>query len=431
MTEHLTQEQITLYLERRLAGGELRAADAHVAMCEACRESLWAGRKDASFAMAQALAPGADEPLHLQYEELAAFVDRAMDPADEEIARTHLELCTECANEVRELQLLKTSLQQRSVEEAAPVAVRPSLLSRIGEFFRTPLWLPAQAVAVAALTLCVVWVGTQGQRNKVRGMETELSRLQSENSRLRHESQMAQNKVEQLGSELAQLKQGHTVIAVQDGSTRVVLAAGGQLQGLESIPADYRSSVQAALVSGRLPLPAGFSDLLGTRQTLMGTGQRAPFSVRKPMGTKVENARPEFEWQPLPGASSYRVTVFDADLKRVAASVEVGALRWRPREDLPRGVVLTWQVTAIQDGKEVTAPAPPDAEAHFEVLASTGLAQLETARRSCGGSRLALAVQYAKLGLRDEARAQLEELRNTNPESKVIRSLLNALDRPR
>ncbi len=138
MLEHLTDEQIASYRKRDLKPDELLAASKHCLSCEQCRNRLnESGKLQAAFKnLHRNLQTAARaSPEHLAYEMLEAYVDNRADELDREIVESHLELCGDCANEIRELQEFAALMQAPADKEDRPaekVTLRQRLLSLIG-----------------------------------------------------------------------------------------------------------------------------------------------------------------------------------------------------------------------------------------------------------------------------------------------------------
>jgi hypothetical protein len=213
-------------------------------------------------------------------------------------------------------------------------------------------------------------------------------------------------------------------VVLADGGRRVELAPDGALRGLDELPAELRAGIAAALAAGRLALPAAVRELGGRPSALRGAGT-APAGPEplSPVATAVAADRPTFRWRPVPGATAYRTSVFDAGYRPVAESGWIEAPEWTPERPLPAGEALSWQVTARLGDREATAPAPPAPEARFRVGAPAELAPaLEAAGRT--DSRLARAVLFAGAGLVEAAEVELAALAAANPGSDAARSLL-------
>jgi hypothetical protein len=145
------------------------------------------------------------------------------------------------------------------------------------------------------------------------------------------------------------------------------------------------------------------------------------------LATAVPEAAPVFEWTAVPHAEHYRVRVSTAGYLQVAESPPLTALRWQPETPLPRGEILSWQVTAAVEGDEIVAPKPPAPEARFVVLAPAQAAALAAALREVGPSRLGRAVAFADAGCRRDAARELAALAADNPGSELARRLLSGV----
>jgi len=92
---------------------------------------------------------------------------------------------------------------------------------------------------------------------------------------------------------------------------------------------------------------------------------------------------------------------------------------------LEAGIVYTWTVTALKDGHEVVAPAPP-ARAEFKILGKPDLLKLKlTVRRAT--SDAARGVLYAKTGLLVEAELEFHAYLADHPEDHRVRALLKTV----
>jgi hypothetical protein len=108
----------------------------------------------------------------------------------------------------------------------------------------------------------------------------------------------------------------------------------------------------------------------------------------------------------LDGATSYTVSVFDADLHLIETSKPLNETQWMMPDHLQSGIVYTWTVTALKDEQEIVAPAPP-ARAEFKII---GKAELSKLNHSLGRttSHAARGVLYAEAGLLDEAEKEFQ-----------------------
>jgi hypothetical protein len=151
---------------------------------------------------------------------------------------------------------------------------------------------------------------------------------------------------------------------------------------------------------------------------------RTALSLVRPLTTAVATDRPEFAWTAVPNASSYRISVFDAALNRVADSGSITTTRWRPASPLARGRAYAWQVRAETPAGSVLAPGPDLPEAKFQVIDADLAAPIDRARAEPRPSHLGLAVMAARVGLLDDAENELQALLIDNPGSPIVTDLL-------
>jgi hypothetical protein len=291
----------------------------------------------------------------------------------------------------------------------------------------------ALVVVLLVVLFLLAWI----QRAENQKLRAGVSSLESQNGELRTQLRA----LDGLKAELAELRKlessGSEVefaVALKDAGAVVGLDKQGALVGLRGLSPVQQTLVKTALTSGRLKMPRWFADIAGSDGALMGGAERESFRLTSPVGTATRTDRPAFHWTPLPGATSYRITVSDSNFKTVAGSESISGTEWIPSHPLKRGVIYSWEVTAIKDGKEITAPAPPAPEASFRVLDSANLTELEEASRENGDSHLLLGILYANAGLLDDAEREFQLLANANPDSSVpgrLRTSLKLLRAPK
>ena len=87
----------------------------------------------------------------------------------------------------------------------------------------------------------------------------------------------------------------------------------------------------------------------------------------------------------------------------MAKSGSLKTTTWTPRQNLPRGRVLAWQVSAITRNETAISPAPPQPEARFVVLDAATVGKLAKERARLATEPIALGLVLAKAGLFAEA----------------------------
>ncbi|MDB6008371.1 MAG: hypothetical protein JWL65_621 [Gammaproteobacteria bacterium] len=98
-------------------------------------------------------------------------------------------------------------------------------------------------------------------------------------------------------------------------------------------------------------------------------GANTGFALLGPFGETISETRPEFSWQPLPGAIRYSVVIVDVGLHPVQRSPSLRKTVWRPRRPLRRGRTYLWQVTAtLRGGSKVVASEPSVSETLLRIV---------------------------------------------------------------
>jgi hypothetical protein len=185
-----------------------------------------------------------------------------------------------------------------------------------------------------------------------------------------------------------------------------------------------QDEIERALLAKNLTMPPAI-EMLDRTPAIAIRGNRASiqsFAIARPFTTLINNDRPTFSWTTLSGATSYTVSVYDADLHLVRTSQPLTETRWRMSEHLEAGTKYTWIVTALKDGQEIIAPALP-ARAEFKILGKSELSRLNR-MVSRTASHAARGVLYAKAGLLDEAEKEFQTHLGVQPGDERVKKLL-------
>jgi hypothetical protein len=358
---HVTDVDIERFRERRLPGNTLVAFTDHLASCGECRRRV-AERADVAKAwgtLQDALGVSSDG--HVAESEIHAFVDDSLDADRRREVSTHLAHCRPCTEEVHDLQAL------------AAVFGRPAPLRRP--------WMYGALAAAAVLVLGValtLWSRTQGSRQ---------------------------------------------VAALEDATGQVTLDSRGSLAGVGALGSADQDRVRQALETGRLVVPPTLADLIGRRGALMGPADIPGFHLVAPVGTAVLGTSPTLRWTPLPGATTYLVTLQEQASGETMNSPPLTGAEWTPERPLIRGRSYAWQVAGSTNGRETVTPKPPDPPARFMVAEAPDAVRLER----LPASHLVRGVLYANAGLLDDAERELAALSVQNPNSEVADRLLKQI----
>jgi hypothetical protein len=156
---HLNEEWIRKYQSRSLAAEELEAAGRHLNDCGACRRVLLASMGAVRLPEELAELP---EPLHLSYEQITAYIDGKLAGADKERVETHSFICGSCSREIADLRKLDALL----AEPESEVKTEPSRVSvweRMAQAFRMPGAMPKFGLALGAIVVGFFLLSPRGQ----------------------------------------------------------------------------------------------------------------------------------------------------------------------------------------------------------------------------------------------------------------------------
>jgi hypothetical protein len=154
---HLTHEELKGYESGTLANSTLVVADRHLADCAVCRYEL---RRTTAAPELPEIVREMGEPVHLTYEEMAAYVDAKIDDAARERMNEHAAICKSCSKELRDLQVFDARLAvEFNTVPAAQVEAGPNWLERwmggVAQFFATPTRLRFAGAGVGLMLLGV------------------------------------------------------------------------------------------------------------------------------------------------------------------------------------------------------------------------------------------------------------------------------------
>jgi hypothetical protein len=396
---HLTAQEMERYRRRTLSPIERRRCDRHMVVCEDCLAQLL-GEEHLGLATAQlweAFTARGEEPFHLSTDDLERYVNGQTDEADTTIFESHLEDCDECRE-----------AHERMLAKAKPLAipaggVQSSFWERIRaawHFLSQPRRVAvATALAACLLVSWVAWYYKMG-RNPSGG----------------------ENRASQPPSPIS------IPVQLHDGSREITIDEKGNVAGLEQLGPETQGIVKQALITAQLSKPQVLLDLSGPQSRLMGpTAGRSTFALLGPVGTVIADTQPTLRWQGLVGASHYVVSVFDTRFENVAKSPPLSATEWKVSIRLRRGNTYFWQVTALREQQEITAPVAPAPRAQFKVLDGETLESLEVVRTEQPDAHLTLAVLYARAGLLPDSEREFQALLKQNPDSVIAAKLLRCV----
>ena len=418
---HLTQKQIEDYCKHQLPATEVLALTDHLRVCQVCRTQIEAvGNGDASFfsLRSQVFEEALERGAHLTMDQTAAYVDRHLSGEELHAVDDHLTHCETCVLAVRDLREFRNEIAPSLDYDYEPSIVTsavpsPASRSRRGWLapFRVSPWPTFAGAAVAILILSatawLVWRKTEDREPQIANTPAPVSQPSAL-------PQPASTVAPESVAIVAQLNEGSRVVSLDQQ---------GKLAGAEDLPPAYQELLKKTLSDGRIEKSSQLQGLTRPPSSLMGSDNpQKAFAVLDPVGQVLLSNRPTFRWSAMGGATGYIVEVFDEKFNPIASSPQLTSLTWTTT--LARGKVYSWQVKAISDGEEITAPRPPSPQAKFRVVDLAKANELANARRNYPSSHLTLGLLYAEAGLLREAEQEFRLLQKDNPNSELARKLL-------
>lgn len=415
MSAHLSHRILAGYTDRTLSSSELLDADDHIANCDACRSLAVAMATGGQLNGFAGLPEDRGSSPHLDFAQMATYVDCQADAVDVEITEVHLRDCIQCSDEIDELRQIRDETFHPTVANASMPPAHSMGNGIRGVLRSWTFRLAMPAIFLAGLALVIYFV----IRSPVDFDETQIAVVQDPNDN----SPVGMPQTE----EPALVETNMAAVTLVDGSGEIRLDAAGKVMG--KFAAEYDPRIETALRTGDLPIAAEATRLRSQSGVLMGQqqGDRPGLRVLSPAGKVITANRPDFRWTEIEGADSYTVEVFDTGFNKVAESPPLEGTRWQIDSPLPRGREYSWQVTAIKNGETIRAPSRPSPDAKFVVVSGEKLREIARAKAAYGRSNLVLGLVYAEAGLIDESEREFRSLVNKNPRSKEARALLQRI----
>lgn len=424
MNDHLSDSQILLFQARALPSTEMMVALEHLAECIRCRQRSHEYYQAANAYQASTitLSPAFQWLYeHLDAEQMKAFVNKTLDKEDEEIAQAHLQTCQNCCAEVQDWRAFEAELQTDLRTRYGPKPT-PTQAWQGKSPWTAWQWKPLFASLLVAVLLATIVV-ILNQANRKAPSLSAAAIPSPTTSAIQPSPSVSPTTLPNLTGEAPE----ETVIAsLHDRAGMIAVTKTGSAEGLSGVADELRNDIVAALRTGKLNKPALLHDLANEEETVRGKASNEAISpLLTPIGITVLATRPVLRWSSVEKATGYEVQIADGRGNEIAHSEILAAStnRWQPPQALPRGVMYSWSVRAIQEESTTTAMLPTGRFKVLDRAKARKLAQL----KAQANSHLVLGMFYAREGMLPEAQQELRWLANKNPNSPLARKLLQAV----
>lgn len=380
---HLTADQVSRYLEKRLTRMERVELSEHLSICEQCRAQVIQSTEfqrlasNGIFALTGVTRERRFSPL--RFRRLTGAERLAID------MRNHLYPSA----------LAKESMDDEIEPQRANRLDWPGILWR--RMFAGGTWGIATGAAAAIALLVIVWF-TRSQEDGVK------------------------------------------LVTIRDSNKELKIGAHGFIGTylFESAESRQINTEIAQIVNdGKLTAPRAIRALQdeGPRQLNGNTSANDSFKLQCPVRTAVDTTTPLFQWTSRYKATGYMVNVVvdDRNNHQVAKSGvipasgnETSLYQWRLPEDTPlrRGETYRWYVTALVSDNGGNSTAVDEAPAKFFVLSGGESESLAGLKSKAGGSQLVAGLLDLQAGLLDDAERKFDQLRQTENQTDEGKSFL-------
>lgn len=410
------------FVKAKLAPERMLAVDEHVTGCAKCKADVMGLSARADFGAA--LVGANDCP---EYEELSAYIDKALDAKRAESIRLHANLCELCAKDIEKISELRSHAALREKIVVKPGMTRQRSRGALG------YWKHAlAAVSLAGIAALAVIFGNFG------GSAVSTTHVVA----LKPSAPVANRATEKPKTPTVaqvQPKKAPVVVAsnpkpapvaapvLRDGGYSVV-RKDGKMVIAKSDGTSVRTALEARLDeklrTGRIrPAKPVMMAMASVNMRGDGTGYDVPPTAPKqiaPLRKVVLSTRPTFSWSAVNLAESYRIRVYDESSNLVIDQI-VKKNSFTPAKPLARGQVYKWRI-GVRFGE--TDQWAESAAVKFAVLSNDDLASIKRAQSELPGSHLALGTAYESAGLYEEAAAEYRALRRDNPNSDLAKKML-------
>ncbi len=363
---------------------------------------------------------------HLTKKQLVAYAARSpLASAETDAVEKHLLQCAVCRDALpapTTEQFWSVLLDETEFDEnfeAEKISPVPSPFPTVFAFLRQPLAWGALVLLFVAGISFLIWRGASEQPNSKTEVAQTVETPKTEDKLPTNETPPVSPGAETGNSNSSERNSQPQPRLKQPQSNLPAVAENSKK------PEETENSELAQLIENTPPAvsslrPNGQTTLRGNTQN---SNPASPaFSLFAPVGETVLEDMPEFRWEKVPNAKSYRISILDQDFNEVLTT-EVSGNSFKPGKALKTGAKYLWRVEAQTENGKIVAPLPPQPPAVFRIAPATTEIRIASLKKN-ENDRLKLAVFYASEGMLDSAVCTLKEVLKKNPKHKAARRLL-------
>ena len=329
---------------------------------------------------------------HLTKEQIAGYAARSLDREEKQEVGRHLLQCEHCRNlmpaptveqfwsaimgDSESDELLTVEKHSSSEKSPLPLIFSPFRLSR------TLAWSGGVLIIIAAFSL-FIWFGASSWSNS----DLEITqKVESPNTVESHKTENNLPDNEQLPVVVSNVNSKNENPTIESTANSQLHSSQKQ-SGKKPIIAENSQKTEnpedreLALLLDNTPSavsslrPSGKVILRGSNK--QNSDSARAFALIAPIGETVLETEPEFRWEKMTNAKSYKISIFDQDFNEILTT-QVSGNSFKPEQPLKRGGKYLWRVVAQTNDGEILSPLPPHPPMMFRVAGEKAESRIES-----------------------------------------------------
>jgi hypothetical protein len=408
MSEHLEKNLLQKYGNRQLNPAELISVVTHLESCEQCYKEFSEifPQIDQTTAEFNHVIINQDEPFHLDYDEhLRPYIDETINEIDRDIIESHLENCSSCSHQVRDLREFKESLELKKLKQEIAEKAKESVWTKFGSWFTAN----TKFLAFASLLIAASLLGLFAFFN-----------FPKPNDQVKNESNInvAVPIQTPITAATVEVVTPASIIESNINKPTPTLKNANTATTPTPKPSPKPAITPQETELAEIKLPNYLKDLQTKTDKLRGNndGRAEQIPILSPNGKVIRESSPTLNFTKIEGIESYEVSIYDGSTRIKKETISANS--WRVPVNLPNGKLYEWQVSAKSGDKNYLG------QGKFYVVSQAEENKIRQAKDSLQRGKA-----FAKAGLLDDARREFKQYLKQNPGSQSAKKLLRQLNK--
>jgi hypothetical protein len=402
MSEHLDKNLLQNYGNRQLNSADLISVVTHLESCEQCYKEFnemfpQINQTTAEFNHA---IINRNEPFHLDYDEhLRPYIDETINKIDREIIESHLENCSACSHQVRDLREFKESLELKTIKTALANQAEESVWTKC----RNWLYGNSRILAFASLLVALSLLGLFAFFN-----------VPKPNDQVKIEPNINVAMPVQTPTTTPNVE---VVTPTPKPEPSLIKPSPTVKNENVATPTPMPVAPQEPEIAG-LKLPNYLKDLRTKTDNLRGNndGRAEPIAILSPNGKVIRESSPMLVFRKSEGVESYEISIYDGSMQIKKETTSANS--WRVPVSLQKGKLYEWQVSAKSGDKNYLGFGK------FYIVSQADENKIRAAK-----DQLQRGKAFAEAGLIDDAKREFQQYLKQNPDSQSAKKLLQQLNK--